>query len=149
MPDSSEISERRGGYAFEDLGVGMTSTYTRTVGLADIAAFAEVSGDTNPVHLDEEYARQSMFGERIAHGMLGASFISKVLGTQLPGLGCIYLAQNLRFKAPVKIGDQVDAEVEVTELDAEKKKVTLRTVCRVGDKVVIDGDAVVLVPGRD
>ncbi len=146
MPDSPEIAERVGGYAFEDLSVGMTSVYSRTVGISDIAAFAEVSGDTNPVHLDEEYARQSIFGERIAHGMLGAAFISKVLGTQLPGLGCIYIEQNLRFKAPVKVGDQVDAEVEVTDLDAEKNRVSLRTVCRVGEKVVIDGEAKVLIP---
>ena len=146
MPASPETPKRAGGYAFEELNVGMTSVYSRTVGLSDIAAFAEVSGDTNPVHLDKEYARQSIFGERIAQGMLSAAFISKVLGTQLPGLGCIYIEQNLRFKAPVKVGDQVDAEVEVTELDSQKNRVRLRTVCRVGDTVVIDGEAKVLIP---
>ncbi|MEX2642112.1 MAG: MaoC family dehydratase [Acetobacterales bacterium] len=148
MPDSPDVGHKRDGYYFEDLRVGMTSEYSRTVDEADIAQFSQVSGDTNPVHLDEEYAKKSVFGGRVAHGMLSASFISKVLGTQLPGIGCIYMEQNLRFKAPVRLGDTVDTVVEVTELEAEKHRARLHTVCRVGDKVVIDGNALVLVPPR-
>ncbi|MBI4185257.1 MAG: MaoC family dehydratase [Proteobacteria bacterium] len=137
-----------GGYAFEDLSVGMSSAFAKTVTDDDIVLFAGVSGDTNPVHLDEDYARQSPFGGRIAHGLLTASFISTVLGTQLPGPGCIYLGQDLRFTGPVHIGDTVEARVEVTELVPGKRRVVLRTTCLVGNKIVIEGHATVLVPSR-
>lgn len=136
------------GYQFEDLTVGMSAAFARTVSEADILAFAGVSGDTNPVHLDGEFAAASMFGQRIAHGMLSAGFISTVFGTKLPGPGCIYLSQSLKFKAPVKIGDTVVARVTVKELKAEKRRAVFSTVCTVGDKVVMDGEAEILVPAR-
>src|ERR1700712_2549770 len=102
---------------FEDLSLGQSAEMTREVGAADIDAFAAVSGDTNPVHLDAAYAAATPFGERIAHGMLAGAYISAVLGVKLPGPGAIYLSQSLRFRRPVKIGDQVTARVTVTALD--------------------------------
>jgi 3-hydroxybutyryl-CoA dehydratase len=132
----------------EDLKIGQSASYERTVGDADIRAFAGLSGDNNPVHLDEEFAKKTMFKGRIAHGMLSATFISTVLGTKLPGMGCIYMGQSLKFKAPVKINDVVVTTVTVKEIIAEKKRAILDTVCRVGDTVVIEGEATVMVPSR-
>jgi len=136
------------GYDFEQLTVGMTASIGRTVSEADILAFAGVSGDTNPVHVDGEFAASTMFGGRIAHGMLSASYISTVFGTRLPGPGCIYLSQTLKFKAPVKVGDTVVARVTVRELNAEKRRATFDTVCTVAGKVVLEGEAQILVPAR-
>ncbi len=136
------------GYYFEDLKEGMTDIYGRTVTDADIVMFAGVSGDTNPVHLNHEFAAETMFKGRIAHGILSASFISTVIGTKLPGPGCIYVSQALRFKAPVKAGDTVIARVTVTKLIPEKKFVELKTQCLVLGKVVIDGEATIMVPAR-
>jgi 3-hydroxybutyryl-CoA dehydratase len=136
------------GYFFEDLAIGMTASFGRTVTEADIVLFAGVSGDTNPIHLNEEYAAATMFKGRIAHGMLSAGFISSVLGTKLPGPGAIYVAQSLRFKAPVRIGDTVTATVEVTELMPEKKRASFKTICLVKNAVVIDGEATLMVPSR-
>ena len=136
------------GYRFEDLQMGMTASVSRTVTEADILMFAGVSGDTNPVHLDAEFAASTMFGGRIAHGMLSAGLISAVFGTRLPGPGCIYLSQNLKFKAPVKIGDTVVARVTVKELKTEKRRATFSTVCTVGETVVLDGEAEIMVPAR-
>ena len=136
------------GFFFEDLSVGQTASLGKTITEADILMFAAVSMDTNPVHLNAEAAAGSVFKERIAHGMLSAGLISAVLGTQLPGPGTIYMGQSLRFRAPVKIGDTVTATAEVTALDPEKKRVTLKTVCTVAGKVVIDGEATVLAPSR-
>jgi 3-hydroxybutyryl-CoA dehydratase len=138
----------RNGYTIEDLKPGMSASYGKTVGEADIVLFAGVSGDTNPVHLDEDYAKATMFKTRIAHGMLSAGFISTVLGTKLPGPGAIYMSQNLKFKAPVKIGDSVLATCTVTEVIPEKKRAVLSTICKVGDTVVIEGEAMVMVPSR-
>src|SRR5438309_3701298 len=118
-----------GGICFEDLAVGMTASTGKTITEADILMFAAVSTDTNPVHLDAEAAAQSVFKERVAHGMLSAGLISAVLGTRLPGAGTIYMGQTLRFRAPVKIGDTVTATAEVTALDPEKKRATLKTTC--------------------
>jgi len=146
--DSTRNFEEFYGYRFEDLTVGMSAAFARTVTEADILAFAGVSGDTNPVHLDGEFAAASMFGQRIAHGMLSAAFISTVFGTKLPGPGCIYLSQNLKFKAPVKIGDTVVARVTVKELVAEKRKALFETVCTVAGKAVVEGQAEILVPAR-
>jgi 3-hydroxybutyryl-CoA dehydratase len=115
---------------------------------ADIAAFAGVSGDTNPVHLNEEYAKNTMFKGRIAHGMLSAAFISTVFGMKMPGPGCIYVSQLLKFKAPVKIGNTVTAKVEVTATVPEKKFVTFKTTCTVAGKVVVDGEATLMVPSK-
>jgi 3-hydroxybutyryl-CoA dehydratase len=134
------------GYSIEEIEPGMTAVYARTVTEADIVAFAGVSGDDNPVHLNQDYAATTMFKGRIAHGMLSVGYISAVIGTRLPGPGTIYLNQSLRFKAPVGIGDTVTARVTVTDVDRARKRVKLSTVCTVGDKVVIDGEAEVMVP---
>lgn len=135
-------------YAFEDLSMGLTAEIGRTVTEADIVLFAGVTGDTNPAHLNQQYAEGTLFKGRIAHGMLSAGLVSAVLGTRLPGPGTIYLSQSLKFRAPVRPGDTVVARVEVTALDPAKKKVTLATTCRVGDTVVLEGEAVVLAPAR-
>ncbi len=135
-------------YFLEDLAVGMSAAYSKTVTEADIAAFAEVSGDNNPLHLDEVFAKTTRFKGRIAHGMLSAGFISTILGTQLPGPGSVYMSQTLRFTAPVRIGDTVTARAEITGIRTDKKRVTLRTTCAVGDKVVIEGEALIMVPSR-
>jgi 3-hydroxybutyryl-CoA dehydratase len=140
--------ESLNGYYFEELSVGQSAVFGKTVTEADIAAFAGVSGDTNPVHLNEEWAKNTMFKGRIAHGMLSAAFISTVFGTKLPGPGCIYVSQLLKFKAPVKIGDTVMARVEVTALNPEKKFATFKTTCTVGEKVVLDGEATLMVPAK-
>ena len=132
--------------AFEQLAVGQTASLGKTVTEADILMYAAVSLDTNPVHVNEEAGKESIFGGRIAHGMLSAGLISAVLGTKLPGPGTIYLGQTLRFKAPVKIGDTVTATVEITALDPAKKRATLKTVCTVAGKTVIEGEAQVQVP---
>lgn len=136
------------GYCFEDLQVGMEAEYSRTVSEQDIVTFAEISGDKNPVHLNEAYAAGTMFKTRIAHGMLTASYISAVLGTKLPGAGAIYISQNLKFRAPVRIGDTVVARVRVSELNADKKRVILACTCSVDDRLVLEGDAVLMVPSR-
>lgn len=136
------------GLFFEDLSVGQSASFAKTITDADILLFSAVSGDTNPVHLNAEYAAGTMFGQRVAHGMLSAGLISAVLGTRLPGPGTVYLAQNLKFRAPVKIGDTVTATATVTVLDAAKNRVTLATVCTVGGKPVIEGEASVMVPSR-
>ena len=137
------------GYFLEELSVGMSESFTKQVSDQDIVGFANVSGDTNPVHLEDDFARKTRFKERIAHGLLSASFISAVLGTRLPGPGCIYLSQNLKFRAPVRIGDTVTARATITAIDAEKGKIDLDTVCTVGEKVVIEGQAQLLVSKRD
>ena len=136
------------GLYFEDLSEGQSAEMTRVASAAVVEAFAEVSGDVNPVHLDEAYARTTSFGGRIAHGMLAAAYISAVLGTKLPGPGAVYLNQTLRFRRPVRLGDEVTARVTVKALDAERGQVTLETVCEVRGKTVVDGEAVVLTPRR-
>jgi 3-hydroxybutyryl-CoA dehydratase len=136
------------GYYFEDLSVGMTASYAKTITETDIVLFAGISGDVNPVHLNHEFASETMFEGRIAHGMLTASFISTVLGTKLPGPGCIYLRQDLRFLAPVRPGDTVHAKITITEINAEKKRVFAHTVCSVENKPVVEGDATLFVPNR-
>lgn len=138
----------RNGYDVEDLSIGMSAETTKTITDADIVLFAGVSTDFNAVHMDEEYARTTPFGGRIAHGMLSASLLSSVLGNQLPGPGVVYLSQSLRFRAPVRIGDTVHARVTVKEVIAEKSRVVLDTVCTVLDKVVIDGEAMVMATSR-
>ena len=135
------------GNTIGQLDIGQKASMRKTITEADVSTFAQISGDTNPVHLDKEYAAKSMFKERIAHGMLTAGLISAVLGTQLPGVGSIYLSQSLKFLAPVKLGDTVEAEVEVIEKLEEKNRVRLRTVCRnQSGQVVIDGEALIMPP---
>jgi len=136
------------GFYFDELSVGQSAEITRTVGAHDLQVFAEVSGDTNPVHLDEAYAKTTTFGGRIAHGMLSAAYVSAVLGTKLPGPGAIYLSQSLRFRRPVRIGDEVTARVTVKALDEKRGHVTLETVCVVAGKTVMDGEALVMAPKR-
>ena len=133
-------------YPFDELEVGQQASRTWTVDAAAIEAFAAVTGDHNRVHLDEEFAQSTPFKGRIAHGMLTAGYISAVLANQLPGPGTIYLSQDLRFRAPVRPGDQVTVTVTVRELVAEKRRVVLDTVARVADKVVAEGTATVLPP---
>ena len=148
MDQMTNPMDKLHGYYFEDLEVGMHDVYAKTITDADIVVFAGISGDTNPVHLNHEFAAGTMFEGRIAHGMLSAGFISTVIGTKLPGPGCIYVGQTLKFKAPVRVGDTVAAHCTVTELMPEKKFIKLSTQCMVGDKVVIDGEATIMVPSR-
>ena len=136
------------GYYLEDLAPGMTALYAKTVTDADVVLFAGISGDVNPVHLNQEFADRTMFRGRIAHGMLTASFISTVIGTKLPGPGCIYVSQNLKFKAPVRVGDTVNARVTVTAVDEARGRISVETTCTVGNTVVIAGEAVLMVPRR-
>ena len=136
------------GLFFEELSVGQSAELSRAVGATDIEAFAEVSGDNNPVHLDAAYAETTQFGGRIAHGMLSAAYISAVIGTRLPGPGSIYLSQSLRFRRPVKIGDVVTARATIASLEADKGRAIISTVCEVGGKVVVDGEALIMVPKR-
>ena len=133
---------------FEDLSVGQEASVSNPVTADVISAFAEVSGDRNPVHIDAEYAATTMFKERIAHGMLSAAYISAVFGMQLPGPGAIYISQTLNFKAPVKIGDTVVTTVKVAELIPEKKRARFDCMCTVNGKPVVQGEAVLMVPGR-
>lgn len=136
----------RGTIVIEELEIGMTRSLTKVVTDRDIELFAEVSTDNNPVHLDDDYAQDTIFGGRIAHGMLTAGLISAVIGEQLPGHGTVYLGQSLKFMAPVRPGDLVEAIVTVTDIDYGKRRVTLETSCRVGETVVLKGEAKVLAP---
>ncbi len=131
----------------EELQVGQSAEFTKTVSSEDVARFAEITGDFNPVHLDEAVAEKSFFGGRVAHGMLTAGLISATLAGKLPGPGTVYLSQTLRFTAPVRIGDTVTTRVEVTELIPAKRRVKLSTVCRnQKNEVVVNGEAMVLLP---
>ncbi|MDB5441613.1 MAG: MaoC family protein/phosphate acetyl/butaryl transferase [Caulobacteraceae bacterium] len=132
----------------EDLQIGQTVSLSRTITAGDIDAFAAVSGDYNPVHVDEEYARATQFGGRIAHGMLLGSFISAALASHLPGHGTVYVSQSLRFKRPVRIGDEVSTQVTIKEIEPRRGFVTLTTQCLVGGKVAVDGEAVAIMPKR-
>jgi 3-hydroxybutyryl-CoA dehydratase len=133
---------------FEDLSVGMRESYSKQVKSSDVVGFAEISGDRNPIHLSEHFAAKTPFGGRIAHGLYTASLISAVIGTRLPGPGAIYIAQTLRFLAPVRIGDTVEASVEIVELSEKGRRGKLRCECRVGETVVLEGEAEVKVPAR-
>ena len=126
----------------------MSEVFSKTITEADLLMFAGVSGDTNPIHLDQDFASRTMFEGRIAHGMLTASLVSTVLGTKLPGPGAVYVNQNLRFLAPVRIGDTVIARASITKLNFDRKRATLETICNVGDIKVLDGEATLMVPRR-
>lgn len=130
----------------EDLEIGMRRSLQKLITDRDIELFAEVSTDHNPVHLDDDYAQDTIFGGRIAHGMLTAGLISAVIGEQLPGHGTVYLGQELRFLAPVRPGDMVTAEVEVLDIDYAKRRVRLKTTCSIDGKPVLAGEAKVLAP---
>ncbi len=135
-------------YYIEDLKPGMSESFTKTVSERDVELFAEVSGDKNPVHLDEEYAKGTIFKGRIAHGVLSVSYISTVLGMKMPGPGTIFMSASTRFRAPVRIGDTVTATCTVREVNAEKRRVIFDCVCKVKDTTVVDGEAMVMAPSR-
>lgn len=135
-----------GTIVIEDLEIGMVRSLQKIVSDQDIEMFSEVSTDRNPVHLDEQYAQDTIFEGRIAHGMLTAGLISAVIGEQLPGHGTVYLGQTLKFMAPVRPGDMVEAVVEVLSIDYAKRRVQLKTEARVGDTTVLKGEATVLAP---
>ena len=132
-----------GGYNIEDLQPGMSARVSKTVTETDVILFSGISTDVNPVHLDEEFAKTTSFGSRIAQGMLSASFISAVLANKLPGAGCVYLGQTLKFKAPVFIGDTVTATVTVREVIVGKRRCVLDAVCTVNGKIVIEGESTI------
>lgn len=136
----------RGTIVIEDIEIGMVRSIRKVVTDRDIELFAEVSTDRNPVHMDEDYARDTIFAGRIAHGMMTAGLVSAVIGEQLPGHGTVYLGQSLKFLAPVRPGDMVTAEVEVTAIDYAKRRVTMETRCLVEGKKVLIGEATVLAP---
>lgn len=136
------------GYYIEDISEGMSAGYAKTITEADVVLFAGISGDDNPVHINDEFASETMFKGRIVHGMFSAGLISTVVGTRLPGPGCIYVNQTLNFKAPVRIGDTVNVTATVTKVDVERRRIQLDTVCTVGDKVVVDGVATMMVDRR-
>lgn len=148
MLDMRENNPSVGTICIEDIEIGMVRSLSKTIGDHEIALFAEVSSDRNPVHLDDDYARDTIFQGRIAHGMLTAALISAVIGEQLPGHGSVYLGQNLKFMAPVRPGDRVEATVSVVAIDHGRRRVTLDCACRVGDTVVLKGEALVLAPSR-
>jgi 3-hydroxybutyryl-CoA dehydratase len=134
------------GMALEEIRVGMSSSYSKTITELDVENFAEISGDRNPVHLNESFASSSKFGRRIAHGLMSASFFSALFGTKIPGPGCVYASQNLTFRKPVYIGDTVEATVLVTSIDISKRRVVFDTTCRVSGRKVITGTAEIYVP---
>lgn len=136
------------GKYFDELSVGDSATMTFPVTEDVIVRFAEVSGDDNPVHLDEDFARTTPFGGRIAHGMLSAGFISAVIGTKMPGYGSIYLGQSMKFKRPVKLGAEVEVTATIKELNPERGWATIATVCQVDGKTVVEGEALVMPPKR-
>ena len=138
----------RGATMFEDLHLGMEASITRAVTESDIVAFAEISGDKNPVHIDAAYAAGTMFKERISHGMLTASYISAVFAMELPGPGCIYITQTLNFRGPVKIGDTVLTTVRLVELYPARRRARFECHCTVKGKPVLEGEAMLMVPGR-
>ena len=138
----------RGTICIEDIEMGMTRYIRKTITDRDIEQFAEISTDHNPVHLDDEYARDTIFEGRIAHGMLTAGLVSAVIGEQLPGHGTIYMSQNLKFLAPVRPGDLVHAEVKVVDMVIDKRRVKLDCRCEVNGKNVLVGEAMVLAPSR-
>ena len=138
----------RGTICIEDIEMGMTRYIRKVITDKDIEQFAEISTDHNPVHLDDEYARDTIFEGRIAHGMLTAGLVSAVIGEQLPGHGTIYMSQNLKFLAPVRPGDLVHAEVKVVDIVIDKRRVKLECRCEVDGKNVLVGEAIVLAPSR-
>lgn len=128
------------------LQIGMSESYSQTITDADIKGFSGLSGDRNPVHLSDEFAEKSRFNKRIAHGLLSASFFSALFGTKLPGEGCVYVSQNLRFLRPVFLGDTVTATIEIIKIDRDKSRIFFRTYCKVKSKTVIDGEAEIFIP---
>ncbi|WP_246615115.1 MaoC family dehydratase [Agarivorans litoreus] len=145
MPNQQPTKKK---YTLEELIEGMSAELTQVIAAEDTLQFADLSGDCNPVHLDENYAANSRYKKRIAHGLHGASFFSALFGTQLPGEGCVYASQNLQFKRPVYVGDTVTAKVTIRKIDRVKKIVSFETKCFVKNKVVIDGSADIFMPQK-
>ena len=139
---------QKGTICVEDLEIGLSRMLQRKITQNDILLFSKISGDENPVHLDAEYAQQTIFGRRIAHGMLTASLISAVIAEQLPGHGTVYLSQTLKFIRPVLPGQLVTSRVLVTHIEYSNRRVTLDCECKVDEKVVLEGEALVLAPSR-
>lgn len=133
-------------YTLDDIQIGMTESYSQTITDSDIKSFSGISGDKNPVHMDANYASSSRFGKRIAHGMFSASFFSAIFGTKLPGPGCVYVSQDLKFRKPVYIDDTVTATVVVKGVDKESRRVYFDTYCKVGRSKVITGSAEIYIP---
>lgn len=131
---------------FEDIEIGMSVSYSQTITDADVKQFAGISGDHNPVHMDDVFAENSRFKKRIAHGLISGSFFSALFGTKLPGPGCVYVSQSFNFKRPVYLGDTVTAIAIVTNIDSNKRRVFFDTICKVKSKIVIDGTAELYVP---
>jgi len=137
------------GYYLEDLEVGMSATYAKTISESDVYMFAGISGDNNPVHINDEYAKTTPFKQRIVHGMFSAALISTVAGTRLPGPGAIYIDQQIKFKAPVHIGDTAKATLTVTEIDEKRRRVKAQTDVHVGETLVATGNATFMVDRRE
>ena len=135
-------------FDIHEIQVGMTESSSHIVTNQDIISFAKISGDKNPVHLDEEFAATTQFKKRIAHGLMSSSYFSALFGTRLPGRGCVYVSQNLNFKRPVYINDEVIAKIEVIRIDKKKRRVFFDTICTVKDKVIIDGQAELYIPPK-
>ncbi len=148
MNDKNVNIKKLHGFYLEELNVGMWDLFSKTITSADIVIYSGISGDTNPIHLDKNFAENTIFKEPISHGMLTASLISAVIGTKLPGPGSIYIKQSLQFKAPVKVGDTVTAIARIKNIIKTKGFVELKTICFIDDTVVIDGEATVLVPRK-
>jgi len=146
---SDPIYEQQHGYYLEEISPGMSAIYAKTITEADVALYAGVSGDTNPLHLNEEFASHTRFKTRVVHGMLTTSLWSTLIGTRLPGPGCVYMSQDMKFIKPVHPGETVTARVTVAEIDQEKQRVYLDGECRVGETVVALGRGVVWVPKRN
>jgi len=136
-------------YYFEDLSVGMTASFGKTITEADVVMFSAVSGDINPSHINEEFAATTRMNTRVVHGMLSASLISAVLGCKLPGPGCLYVAQTVNFREPVQLGETVNAQVTLTRLRPKNNFAEFETTCSVGETTVVDGTALIWVPSRE
>lgn len=136
------------GFYFEDLRTGMNASFSKTLTEADVVLFAGLSGDINPSHINEEFSKTTRMKTRVVHGALTSSLISAVLGTKLPGPGCLYVSQQSNFRAPVRIGDTVTAEITLTRLLPEKNFAEFETTCQVGETTVLDGTALAWVPSR-
>ncbi len=136
------------GYYLEDLYIEQTAVFGKTITETDVLLFSGVSGDTNPLHLNKDFASQTQFGECIVHGMLTASLISALIGTRLPGPGCVYMSQSIKWTHPVKVGDTVMARVTVIDINHDKAHVRLQTTCCVDDEIVLEGEALIKTPRR-
>ena len=134
------------GIQIEDIKIGMEASYSQTITDADVKIFSGISGDKNPLHMDDEYAQNSQFKKRIAHGLLSASFFSALFGTQIPGEGCVYVSQSLKFLRPVYLGDTVLAKVKVSKINLESRRIFFKTSCEANKKIVTIGEAEIYQP---